>query len=53
MIVRGDEFSGPFKFDVFNPEGDIVFSAGDCDGGALPGAAPLSQTGRGRGGAPD
>ena len=26
VIVRGDEFSGPFEFDVFNPEGDVVFS---------------------------
>ena len=26
VIVRGDKFSGPFEFDVFNPEGDVVFS---------------------------
>lgn len=26
VIVRGDEFSGPFEFDVFNLEGDVVFS---------------------------
>jgi hypothetical protein len=28
VIVRGDEFSGPFEFDVFNPHGDVEFSGG-------------------------
>ena len=26
VIVRRDEFSGPFEFDVLDVEGDIVFS---------------------------
>ena len=28
VIVRGDEFSGPFEFDVFDLEGEVVFSGG-------------------------
>jgi len=28
VVVRGDEFSGPFEFEVFNPEGAVVFSGG-------------------------
>ena len=28
MIVRRDEFSGPFEFEVFDLEGNVVFSGG-------------------------
>jgi hypothetical protein len=28
VIVRGAQFSGPFKFDVFDPAGNVVISGG-------------------------
>jgi hypothetical protein len=41
ITVSGDEFSGPFEFDAFDPAGNVVFSGGGTATGTRFAVQPL------------
>ena len=41
VTVSGEEFSGPFEFDAFDPAGNVVFSSGGTATGTRFAVQPL------------